>query len=196
MKFVIDEEVAVKNNLSIQELLLTLLVKVGADIPAVLEQLQKREVVVKDIFNNYYITPHWIDVCDNILLSSEKAIPRDDNLAPLAEELMAMMPQGKMSGTAYYYKCNKREIILKLKKFTKLYGQYSFEDIKKATKRYVESFNGNYTYMKLLKYFILKEERKVDAEGNGFVEENSILATMLENPDSINVSNNDIGELI
>lgn len=196
MKFVIDEEVAVKNNLNIQELLLTLLVKVGADIPAVLEQLQKREVVVKDIFNNYYITPHWIDVCDNILLSSEKAIPKDDNLAPLAEELMAMMPQGKMPGTAYYYKCNKREIILKLKKFTKLYGQYSFEDIKKATKRYVESFNGNYTYMKLLKYFILKEERKVDAEGNGFVEENSILATMLENPDSINVSNNDIGELI
>lgn len=196
MKFVIDEDIATKNDLSIQELLLTLLIKVGADIPAILEQLQKREVVGKDIFNNYYVTPHWVDVCDNILLSSEKTIPKDDNLAPLAEELMALMPPGKMPGTVYYYKCNKREIILKLKKFTKLYGQYSFEDIKNATKRYVDSFNGNYTYMKLLKYFILKEERAVDAEGKGYVDEKSTLATMLENPDNINISNNDIGELI
>ena len=38
------------------------------------------------------------------------------------------------------------------------YEIYTEEQIIKAAKKYVESFNGDYRYMKLLKYFIFKEE--------------------------------------
>ena len=34
--------------------------------------------------------------------------------------------------------------------------EFTEEQALKATKAYVESFNGDYTYMQLLKYFILK----------------------------------------
>ena len=50
-----------------------------------------------------------------------------------------------------------------------------------ATKKYVESFNGNYTYMRVLKYFIWKDEKRVDSDGMGYVNEISDLATYIEN---------------
>ena len=50
-----------------------------------------------------------------------------------------------------------------MQKFFKLYGnKYTDEQILKATQDYVSSFNGNYSYMRVLKYFILKDERKSD----------------------------------
>lgn len=196
MKFTIDEEVTIRNELQLGELLVALLVKTGVNIPETIEKLQQRQVVVKDMFGDYKITQHWNEVIENVLLTSEKSIPKDEDLAPLAEQLMAIMPQCKKEGTAFYFKCNKREVILKLKKFFKLYGKYSNEDIIEATRRYVEGFNGNYSYMRILKYFILKEERKVrEDDGKTIVEEVSELASMLENKDSSSITN-DIGELL
>ena len=42
-------------------------------------------------------------------------------------------------------------------------------------------FNGRYQYMRVLKYFIWKEEKKVDSEGVGHIEEVSDLAAFIEN---------------
>ena len=43
--------------------------------------------------------------------------------------------------------------------FFKKYGnKYTNEQIINATKKYVISFNGDYQYMQLLKYFILKTD--------------------------------------
>ena len=53
-----------------------------------------------------------------------------------------------------------------------------------ATKKYIQSFNGNYTYLKLLKYFIWKDEIR-DRE----VIQTSILADYLENKNTT-VNNN------
>lgn len=66
----------------------------------------------------------------------------------------------------------------RLKLFFKKYGnEYTDEQIIQATKKYVEGFNGNYTYMRLLKYFIFKE--KVGASGE--VEGDSELISYIEN---------------
>ena len=51
------------------------------------------------------------------------------------------------------------------------------ESIEEAASKYVESFNGDYKYMKLLKYFIFKD--KIGAARN--VEEDSDLVTYIEN---------------
>lgn len=178
-----------------QELLLLLLIKTGADVPETLLALRSKEAIIGDLMGSYKVTQRWSDMADNILLTSEKSIPRDSDLTSLVEKMMAIVPHCKKEGTAYYFKCNRREITLKLKKFFKLYGNYSDEDILEATQRYVDSFNGNYTYMKLLKYFILKDERKVDSEGVGYIEEVSMLATFLENKDAKSI-NFDNGSLV
>ena len=196
MKFTIDEAVVTRLGMDLPSLFATLLVKTGADIEQVFSDLVKKEVLVKGMLGGYSVTSRWSDVCNNILLTSEKTIPKDEELEPLALELMSLVPQTKMPGTPYYYKCNKREIILKLKKFFKLYGFYPYEDIINATKRYVASFNGDYRYMKLLKYFIMKDEKRTDSDGRGYIEETSMLATELENKESSDInSDNWVNEL-
>lgn len=174
MKYVIDETVVAKSKLSLAELFALLLIKTGANLNDIISDLVKKEAIVSmGIDNKYLLTQRWSDMCDNILLSSEKSIPTDEELIPLAEKLMQIFPHGKKPGTPYYWKCNKREIALKLKSFYKLYGvKYTEEEILSAAHRYVESFNGDYRFMRLLKYFIWKKE-------NG--EEISELATFIDN---------------
>ena len=156
MKYVIDSSVVAKSELTLEELFALLLVKTGANVNNVFSNLVAKEAIVNTgIAGKFLPTQRWSDMCDNILLSSEKTIPTDEELIPLAEKLMQIFPQGKKPGTPYYWKCNKREISLKLKSFFKLYGvKYTEEEILSAAHRYVESFNGDYRFMRLLKYFI------------------------------------------
>ena len=80
------------------------------------------------------------------------------------------------------------EIAKKLKTLVVKYG-YSFsrEDVIKATKDYVNSFNGNYRYMQLLKYFILKSVK--DADDN--VDIKSELMSLIENSGQLDTQRDD-----
>ena len=73
------------------------------------------------------------------------------------------------------------------------YGEYSDEQIIQATKAYVDSFNGNYTYMQLLKYFIWKNkvtgEEVVRGRIVGEVEKQSQLAAWIEDAPEKTVNN-------
>lgn len=116
-----------------------------------------------------------------ISMEQNKNIGRDiiDDIQELAEKMQALMPPGKKPDTIFYWKGNKNEIKSKLLKFFSEYGtDYTMDEILDATKRYVDSFNGNFTYMRLLKYFIYKQEVK-----NGERIDVSELATFLENKD-------------
>lgn len=92
----------------------------------------------------------------------------------LAIKLKEIYPKGKKPGTNYYFCSNVKEVVLKLNKFFKIYGEYTDEEIIDATQRYIDSFQEDFTYMRLLKYFIYKES------DNGGISE---LATLLENKD-------------
>ena len=61
------------------------------------------------------------------------------------------------------------------------------EQIVQAAEKYVQGFNGDYQYMKLLKYFILKE--KVGAGGD--VEGESDLINYIENAGQEDTLSND-----
>ena len=121
------------------------------------------------------------DVASSILLDSEKTCQSQEKLEDLAVKLMEIFPKGKKEGTCHYFKGNKKDNILKLKKFFKLYGKYTDQQILDAARNYVASFNGNYAYMRILKYFIWKDEIKVNSEGTRYVEEVSDLANWIEN---------------
>ena len=75
------------------------------------------------------------------------------------------------------------EIARKLKNLVAKYNcKFTEEEAINATKAYVESFNGDYKYMKLLKYFLLK----TPINNNGDIEVQSEFMSYLENKDYIN----------
>jgi hypothetical protein len=131
------------------------------------------------MFGNYNVTKQWDDELQKVLLESDAEIPKDNDLNYLVGQLREIFPKGIKTGSAAW-RGNKREITIRLQKFFKIYDKYTDEEIIAATKKYVESFNGNYTYMRILKYFIMKDEVKIGEDGR-YVEQVSELANFLEN---------------
>lgn len=187
MKITIDEKVCLKHKMTMQEFLISLAVRIGGFEKAI-DNMVGREILVDD--NGYKITQHWSDVLDEIMADSSGTIEKsDEELLKLAQQMRELYPQGKMKDrfgrpTPYYYRCNNGEVVKKLKKFFTIFGNVSDEEILDATKRYVASFQGNYTGMRIIKYFILKDDVKPSEDGQGHVEQISDLATFLENKES------------
>ena len=177
----INEEICKKYRLDVSEVLAVLLIKTCNDIPKLFSILEEREIVVRDLMQGYMVTQRWDDVVSTILLDSDVKAPSPDRLENLATQLMEIFPKQKKLGTCHYFRGNRKDIILRLKKFFKLYGKYTDEQIVTAAKKYVESFNGDYSYMRILKYFIWKDEVKINSEGDRYVDEVSDLANWIEN---------------
>lgn len=172
--------------MSLSEVLGVLLVKIGTSPQVLLQEMLEKQIIVEDgIFNQLLVTQRWDDVVSNILLDSDYDRQSDDRLETLAVSLMEVFPKQKKAGTSHYFRGNKKDIILRLKKFFKLYGnKFTDEQILEAAKKYVQSFNGNYQYMRVLKYFLWKDEKKINVEGEAYIDESSDLATLIENVDS------------
>lgn len=178
MRFVVDESIIKKRGLTLSQFLFALSIKHSLTGKAVDELISKE--VIQPLSNSgpngqqYYVTPHWLEECDNILLSAEKNVPDESYLFELANKLRDIFPEGKKPGTNYYWKSNAREVVLKLKTFFKIYGNgYTEEEILTAARNYVDSYINDTTFMRILKHFIWKREK------GG--EEISELATFLDN---------------
>lgn len=196
MTITINEDICRKYGLELEELLAILLVKSSADIPKLFKSLEDKEILIKDVFNGYMVTQRWNDVSDTVLLDSDKETTPESRIQNLAIKLMAEFPACKKQGTCHYFRGNSKDNTLKLKKFFKLYGnKYTDEQIVNAARRYVKSFNGNYSYMRILKYFIWKDEKKTDENGKGYIEETSDLASWIENEGQIESNNEWTAEL-
>lgn len=117
-------------------------------------------------------------------LAESKLSGSEERFINLANALREIFPAGKKPGYAYTWRDSTSCIVDRLKKFILKYGDYSDERIIAATKEYVKSFNGDYRYMQLLKYFIWKNkvtaEEMVRGRLVGEVERQSQLAAYLE----------------
>lgn len=189
-KVTLDEKVCLKHKLTLQEVLIALAVRAGSTNETV-KNLLEREVIVERN-GDFLITQHWNDVLDEVLCDSENngIDLSDERLLALAKKVQECFPIMKMryaSGqdSPFYFRCNKTEIKNKLKKFLTIYGDVADEDIIDATKRYVATYaSKGYLGMRLAKYFILKDDRKLGADEEVHVEQLSDLATFLENKGS------------
>lgn len=191
MKYSIDEQICAKYGLDLPSIAAIIIVKSGVDIAELIENLVDKEIFIRNSDGSLILTSRWDDDFNSVLLESDKTVPKVDRVTALAEVLMGLFPSGKKEGTNVYWKGNKKDTILKLQKFFKLYGNsYTDEQIIEATRRYVESFNGNYSYMRVLKYFILKSEIKLNEDGKGIVEQVSDLASYIENEGQDSTTNN------
>lgn len=193
MKYIIDEKVCEKHNLTITEVLCLLFLKsCDGNYSDVVSKLIKEEKIIEsntldsNNIDYLYLTPHWDAEVSSIILESDNSVPDKDRIENLVNKMRELFPKGMKIGNSAW-RGNVRELKLRMQKFFKMYGDYSDEAILKATKAYVDSFNGNYTYMRILKYFILKFEIKQHQNDLGEVisqvEDVSELANMLDNPE-------------
>lgn len=177
MKITLDEKTCLKNKLTLQEALIATAVSMG-NYKSVFDNMINRHVLG---IMGQSLDSKWKDTIKN-LINSE-----DERFEALATKVQECFPKQKMmytNGTTspFYFRCNKTEIKNKLKKFLTIYGDVSDEDIIDATKRYVASYaSKGYRGMRLAKYFIMKDDRKLMADDEIHVEEISDLATFLEN---------------
>lgn len=177
MKITLDEKTCLKNKLTLQEALIAAAVSMG-NYKSTFDNMINRHVLG---IMGQSIDLKWKDVIKN-LIDAE-----DARFEVLATKVQECFPKQKMmyaNGTAspFYFRCNKTEIKNKLKKFLTIYGEVADEDIIDATKRYVASYAPKgYRGMRLAKYFIMKDDRKLMAYDEIHVEEISDLATFLEN---------------
>lgn len=189
MKITLDEKVCLKHKLTLAEALLALAFR-ETDANDIQNMLNRNILINKN--NQYALAKNWDDILNEILCESSDFIDDEERVLGLAKKMRECFPEGRMPGTAYYYRCNSREVVLKLKKFFAQYGNYSDDKIIDATKRFVASFQGNYKYLPLIKYFISKNKLVMDEDGQNHISEVSELASYLENnTDKEQITNDD-----
>ena len=134
------------------------------------------------------LTREGVELVESIFLNSEFKGDKEidtDRYDELADKLRELYPKGRKEGTSYLWRDSHAKIANKLRTLVKKYNfKFTDEQAINATKRYIESFNSNYSYMQLLKYFILKKDKDTG-------EENSQLMSYIENEDCTDAGNDD-----
>lgn len=192
MKIIIDTDVCKRNNYD--PALMLYLASLYADCKITPETFEKARNAPYLTFGKMYNPdlpfPRYVDlnetgefVIERVIAMSDIGMT-DEELKSLANTLRNLFPEGKRPGTSYTWRDSESCIIDRLRKFYMKYGKYTEEEIIQATKDYVASFNGNYTYMQLLKYFIWKNKvtgaELVEGRLVGEVEKQSQLAAWIE----------------
>ena len=183
MNICLSKEACSTNNITLGEALLMLAIANKANLEEAEQALIKKGYITadrNDLFQQigWRLTNKGAEIIDSVIIDSDKQQEPKDRLNLLAVRLKEIFPKGKKDGTNYYWADGVALIVRRLQLFFKKYGNtYTDEQIIQATEKYVQGFNGNYQYMRLLKYFILKE--KVGAAGE--VEGDSELISYIEN---------------
>ena len=163
MTISINEKVLDKYNLTLDEFLVLYLCSREVNVEATIQKLIKMGIVDRDIYNKIsaVVSNNTKELITSIIIDSDKAvINKDEEFLTLADKMRAIFPEGRKAGTTYYWRDSVQVIAKKLKTLVAKFEIQLTEDIVlDATRRYVESFNGVYTYMQLLKYFILKTDK-------------------------------------
>ena len=179
----LNKKAAQQNGITIDEALLMLVIHNKADLERAEKALIQKGLITAErdgLFQQvgWRLTNKGTEVLDSVIMDSDKEQEPQDRLIQLATRLKEIFPKGKKDGTNYYWTEGVALIVRRLKLFFRKYGnKFTDEQIIQAAEKYVQGFNGNYQYMRLLKYFIFKE--KVGA--NGEVEGDSELINYIEN---------------
>lgn len=158
MNITISEDILSKWDLSIQEFLFLLFNVKEGDVNKCISSLTQKGWVDKNLFDTtkVVISNNRKEDITTILVDSEKVETKLE-FEELANKLREIFPKGKKPGTTYMWRDTTAVIAKKLKILVTKYNcTFTEEQAIKATQAYVNSFGGNYKYMQLLKYFILK----------------------------------------
>lgn len=177
MRFAVDSEILQKEGLSMQDFSVILYyVSEGTGVlnEDLCKSLWERGWLIK-VIDGYTIDGNKRLPIEHLTAESALSLEQRDRCTILAEKLRECYPKGKKAGTIYYWQDSVKVIAQRLSVFFKKYGDsYTDDEIVEATKSYISSWNGDYRYMQLLKYFISKKNIETG-------EDNSELLSYLEN---------------
>ena len=187
MKLIIDSDACLNNGTCIGEVLLLYEYALKISPESMKQSLIDKGYITNagDLFGRYTATGKAVKLLDNVLADS--SVDDDTKITELATKLKELYPKGKKEGTNQFWADGVSIIVKRLKIFYKKYGFYDNDIIIKATEDYIKSFNGDYRFMKTLKYFLWSE--KVNKAGE--VEPTSDLLTYIENADEVDELSND-----
>lgn len=181
----INEDICTKYGINISDALVLLIGKLDGNINISTNSLIEKGLLTSFVVGkDYTITNKGNEILSSVILESDKSLNSSRDFNDLAIKLKELFPKGKKQNTNLYWTEGLPLIIKRLKMFFRKYDSnqtITDEQIIAATKKYVESFKGDYRYMKLLKYFLFKEERNAVGE----VESQSELYTYIENADQV-----------
>lgn len=183
MKYIIDTEILEREGIGLDEALY--LLSVYKKKPINFNTVQKAKVENKILkFENprdpVKITPKGQSYIESILAKSKIRVSSDnlERYRALADKMREVYPKGLKPGTNYQWRDSTAIIADRLMKLVAKYNiEFTDEEAVDATKRYIASFNGNYRYMQILKYFISKQKPVEGAPA----EQNSQFLSFLQN---------------
>ena len=187
MKLIIDSDACLNNGTCIGEVLLLYEYALKISPESMKQSLIDKGYMTSagNLFDRYTATDKAVKLLDNVLADS--SVDDDTKITELATKLKELYPKGKKEGTNQFWADGVSIIVKRLKIFYKKYGFYDNDIIIKATENYIKSFNGDYRFMKTLKYFLWSE--KVNKAGE--VEPTSDLLTYIENAGEIDELSDD-----
>lgn len=186
MKYIIDTEILEREGIGLDEALY--LLSVYKKKPIDFNTVQKAKVENKILkFDNprdpVKITPKGQSLVESILAKSKIHVSSDnlERYRTLADKMRDTYPKGLKPGTNYQWRDSTAIIADRLMKLVAKYNiEFTDEEAIEATKRYISSFNGNYRYMQILKYFISKQKPVEGAPA----EQNSQFLSFLQNTEN------------
>ena len=186
MKYIIDTEILEREDIELDEALY--LLSVYKKKPINFNTVQKAKVENKILkFENprdpVKITPKGQSFIESVLAKSKIHVSSDnlERYRDLADKMREVYPKGLKPGTNYQWRDSTAIIADRLMKLVAKYNiEFTDEEAVAATKRYIASFNGNYKYMQILKYFISKQKPVEGAPA----EQNSQFLSFLQNEES------------
>ena len=192
MEITINDKLLEQYNLSVEEFLILYICSKNYNIKELLDTIIAKGYANKDVFDEFkaVISDNVKDLIADIIINSDKkVINKEKDFLILANKMRDLYPSGKKPGTNYSWKDSGIVIAQKLKTLVAKFGcSFTEEEALEATKRYIESFNGNYTYMQLLKYFILKTDKSTGDIKSDFM-------SLIENKEEIKNNNFEFCEI-
>lgn len=119
---------------------------------------------------------------------------QSDPLYPFYLQLREIFPKGLKPGTNNPWREHPSIIKNRFELLKKHFGyELNPDEVLQTTKAYVDSFNGDYSYMRTLKYFIIK--RTVLDGGTEYISDLLTYMQMLSDGETISNDNNWVADL-
>ncbi len=185
MRVVLDSAVCEKYGFTLEEVMTIILMMNHTSYKEIYDSLKDRYDLFNPVNKDYLVIPLGLKrTINQIIVDSDKNIIKKGNFySELAKKMRKLFPEGKKEGTNDYWRSSLKDIENNLKKVEKKFEiEFNEEDALAATKEYIDSFHGDYRFMRCLKYFIYKND-PVKGEISDF-------ASYLENAGQNNMQNN------
>lgn len=187
MELNINDDVLKNANLELSDFFVLLTLKDNYDIVTIMKKLNQNALILyNQSKKSFFISDKGMKLVKEVLKVKHEEKRDCNDLRELATTLKLMFPKGIKQGTNTSWTEAVPLIMKRLETFFNKFGKQPYDKIIEATKKYIDSFNGDYRMMRVLNYFIMKTIINNDGEK----EMKSDLLTAIENLDDYEQSNN------